>query len=108
MFVAALVTIRGAHFKHEAEIPSNTFQPEATTIPFHVEAPNVSFGLSLPRWHTHALHAPKEGNNLANAGFFRMDGSYRYFADVRGDNIEQLKLTVTVCFFTGFVFDLSM
>lgn len=53
--------------------------------------------LSLPRWSTHALHAPKQGNNLGKIGVFRIDGSYRYFADVREEHVEQLKLTFTVC-----------
>ncbi|KAF5386043.1 hypothetical protein D9615_002215 [Tricholomella constricta] len=57
---------------------------------------DVSASLSLPRWNTNALHAPKEGNSLANIHFFRIDGSYEYFAEVWETYVEQLKLNFTV------------
>ncbi|KAJ6593973.1 hypothetical protein B0H19DRAFT_1365929 [Mycena capillaripes] len=91
----ALFTARGTRLKNVTEIPSDTFRPESTTIPFSIEIPDVSMNLSLPRWNTWALHAPKDGSSLAKARVLRADGFYRYFSDVRDDNVEQLKLTLT-------------
>ncbi|KAK0486085.1 hypothetical protein IW261DRAFT_776549 [Armillaria novae-zelandiae] len=91
----AILTIRGPSLRNATTIPSNIFRPEATTIAFCVEAPNISLTLSLPRWHTHALHAPEDGNHIG-ALDLQLDGSYRYFADVREDNIEQLKLVFSI------------
>ncbi|KAK0226200.1 hypothetical protein IW262DRAFT_1457427 [Armillaria fumosa] len=91
----AILAIRGPSLRNVTTIPSDIFRPEATTIAFCVEAPNLSLTLSLPRWHTHALHAPEDGNHIG-ALDLQLDGSYRYFADVREDNIEQLKLVFSI------------
>ncbi|KAF8070507.1 hypothetical protein FPV67DRAFT_1756074, partial [Lyophyllum atratum] len=87
----ALLTTRGANFIVKTDILSNKYRPESTTIPFSIHMPDASISLSLPRWNTNALHAPKKGNSLANVRFFRIDGSYQYFADVREEHVEQLK-----------------
>ncbi|KAJ6625576.1 hypothetical protein B0H10DRAFT_1782666 [Mycena sp. CBHHK59/15] len=92
----ALLTVRGTRLKNVTEIPSDSFRPESTTIPFSIEIPDVALNLSLPRWNTYALHAPKDGNNLAIIRVFRADGLYRYFSEVREDHVEQLKLTLTI------------
>ncbi|KAK0484381.1 hypothetical protein EDD18DRAFT_1361385 [Armillaria luteobubalina] len=91
----AIVTIRGPSLRSVTTIPSDIFRPEATTLAFCVETSNLSLTLSLPRWHTHALHAPEDGNHIG-ALDLQLDGSYRYFADVREDNIEQLKLVFSI------------
>ncbi|KAG6849567.1 hypothetical protein H0H93_007348 [Arthromyces matolae] len=88
----ALLTLRGAHFKATTDISSCEYRPESTTIPFTIYAPESSINLSLPRWNTNALHAPKSGNSLANLRFLRLDGSYQYFADIHPDHVEMLKL----------------
>ncbi|KAJ7096249.1 hypothetical protein C8R44DRAFT_371827 [Mycena epipterygia] len=92
----ALLTVRGIRLKNVTEIPSDTFRPEATTIPFSIEIPDVTLNLSLPRWNTWALHAPRDGSSLAKVRILRADGFYRYFSEVRDDHVEQLKLTLTV------------
>ncbi|KAJ7084454.1 hypothetical protein B0H15DRAFT_940059 [Mycena belliarum] len=92
----ALLTVRGAHLKNVTEIPSDTFLPDSTTIPFSIEVPDVALNLSLPRWNTWALHAPQDGSSLAKIRLFRIEGFYRYFSEVRDDRVEQLKLTLTV------------
>jgi hypothetical protein len=61
-----------------------------------MEVPDLEVSLSLPRWNTNALHAPREGNSLAKIGSLRINGSYLYFAEVRKENVEQLKLKFTV------------
>ena len=64
-----------------------------------VDAPDTTtFALSLPRWNTNALHAPKGGNTLGKARYMRLDGSYLYFSQVREDNVEQLHLKLTVSY----------
>ncbi|RDB25364.1 Protein CSF1 [Hypsizygus marmoreus] len=92
----ALVTARGSYFHAKADILSNKFRPESTTIPFSLELPDVAISLSLPRWNTNALYAPKEGNSLAKARIFCISGSYQYFAEVQKDYVEQLKLRITL------------
>ncbi|KAJ7497366.1 hypothetical protein FB451DRAFT_229194 [Mycena latifolia] len=92
----ALLTARGARLKNVTEIPSDNFRPISTTIPFSIEVPDVALNLSLPRWNTWALHAPKDGNSLAKVRVLRAEGFYRYFSEVREDYVEQLKLTLTV------------
>lgn len=97
MMFQALLTVRGIRLKNVTEIPSDTFRPEATTIPFSIEIPDVALSLSLPRWNTWALHAPRDGSSLAKVRVLRAEGFYRYFSEVRDDHVEQLKLTLTVC-----------
>ncbi|KAJ6499231.1 hypothetical protein C8R45DRAFT_108777 [Mycena sanguinolenta] len=91
----ALLTARGTRLKNVAEIPSDTFRPESTTITFSVDIPDVAMDLSLPRWNTWALHAPEDGNSIAKARVLKIDGLFRYFSEVRDDTVEQLKLTIT-------------
>ncbi|TFK75375.1 hypothetical protein BDN72DRAFT_832240 [Pluteus cervinus] len=91
----AFIVGRGPLFKSDVTIFSNKFRPESTTIPFHVEIPDPSLSLSLPRWNTHALHAPADGNTLGKLGTLRINGSYQYFAEVREEYVEQLKLDFT-------------
>ena len=67
-----------------------------TAIPFVLEAPDALLRLSLPRWNTNALHAPKDGNILGRAGLVRLDGSYLYFSQLKEDNVEQLQLKIVV------------
>ncbi|CAK5265757.1 unnamed protein product [Mycena citricolor] len=91
----ALLTARADRWKTSVQIPSDRFRPEATTIPFSIELPEIQLHLTLPRWNTFAEHAPKEGNSLARATVLRLDGSYRYFADTHPDHVEQFKLSIT-------------
>ncbi|KAG5648496.1 hypothetical protein DXG03_003107 [Asterophora parasitica] len=92
----ALITLRAPSINLKTDIPSNQYRPESTTIPFSVEVPNVSATLALPRWNTNALHAPPEGSSFGNILFFRLDGSYEYFAEVRENFVEQLKLNFNI------------
>lgn len=92
-FRIAIFTIFGPKLSHEAYVPSNTYRPEATSIPFFLEALDLSFVLALPRWNT---RASTHGNRLGSVGFFRMDASYLYFAEVHPEYVEQFKLDITV------------
>jgi hypothetical protein len=95
-----LLNFHASSFRHETRIPATKFRPESTIIPFFIEVPDLEFNLSLPRWNTHALHAPQQGNNLGTAVFFRLDASYRYFAEVREEHVEHLTLDFAVCHHT--------
>jgi hypothetical protein len=94
--IPAILTMQGPRLHHEAQIPANIYLPEATLIPFIVEAQHLSFALSLPRWNT---RASKYANRMGRVGFCLMVASYRYYADVHEENIEQLRLDITVRLF---------
>ncbi|KAF9012385.1 hypothetical protein BDQ17DRAFT_1496756 [Cyathus striatus] len=89
----ALLVLHGLHVKTNVNIPLNSFRPESTIVNFIFEAPDISADFSLPRWSTHALHAPKLGYKLLHAKFFEISGSYRYYTEVRDELMEQLKLS---------------
>jgi hypothetical protein len=92
----ALLTARGAHVISTVEIPLNAFRQESIRISFTMKVPDPTVSLSLPRWNTNALHAPRLGNSLAKIGSFCIDGSYQYFTEIRKEHVEQLKLNFTV------------
>jgi hypothetical protein len=91
-----MITLRGRRLRNEVRIPSNVWRPEATNITISLEAPDVSINLSLPRWNTHALHAPSLGTEISRIGLLRLNSSYRYFSDVKEDHVEQLKMDIMV------------
>jgi hypothetical protein len=97
-----LLTASASYIKSKVTLPSNIFRPDKTMVSFSVDAPDTTFVLSLPRWNTNALHAPKEGNTLGRARSIRLEGSYLYFSQVRDDNVEQLHLKLTVSLHDGY------
>ena len=94
-----LFTTSASYIKSKVTMPLNIFRPDKTTVFFSVDAPEATVVLSLPRWNTNALHAPKEGNTLGRARAIQLEGSYLYFSQLRDDNIEQLDLKLTVSVF---------
>ena len=94
-----LFTTSASYIKSKVTIPLNIFRPDKTTVSFAVDAPEATVVLSLPRWNTNALHAPKAGNTLGRARSIQLEGSYLYFSQLRDDNIEQLHLKLTVGIF---------
>ncbi|KAK2463228.1 hypothetical protein APHAL10511_004883 [Amanita phalloides] len=90
-----LFTTSASYLKSRVTIPSNIFRPDKTTVSFAVDAPDATVLLSLPRWNTYALHAPKDGNTLGKARSIRLEGSYLYFSQVREHNVEQLHLKIS-------------
>jgi hypothetical protein len=83
------------------EIPMNVFTPEFTSIPFSIIGPKMVVDFLLPRWSTHALHAPKQGITLLHTESLNISGSYLYFAEVQDGNMEQLKLDFQVSWFNS-------
>ena len=94
--LVALVTIRAPRLTTKVIIPSNKYHPEATTIPFSLVVSDVLVCLSLPRWNTQFLYAPGREHRFIHAESFQVDASYHYFAEVHPENIEQLRLNITV------------
>ncbi|KDQ57525.1 hypothetical protein JAAARDRAFT_69639 [Jaapia argillacea MUCL 33604] len=91
----ALLTLRGSSLKTRVEILSNKFRPVSTTVPFCIEAPHAKLSLTLPKWNTHSINATRHRTDFGQIGQMRLDGSYMYYAEVRPDNVEQLKLDFT-------------
>lgn len=91
------MTIRAPRLNIQVTIPSNKYQPEATSIPFVVDVPDVNVYMSLPRWNTQYLYNSGKEHRIIHAATFRITSSYYFWADVQADNIDQLKLTVEVC-----------
>lgn len=88
--------LQGIQFKTTATIASNTFRPESTAIPFTIFAPDIIGNLSLPRWNAHAPHTQKESTEIFKSKGVTISGSYRYFAEVRAEHVEQLHLDIEV------------
>lgn len=93
---AALLTIGGTNLKNSVQINSNHFRPISSLVPFSVEAPNILVKLTLPRWNTHSVNASSHHTDIGRIGQFKLDGHYRYFSEVTPDNMDQLKLDMTV------------
>lgn len=92
----AMVNLRSSRLRASATIPSNVYLPEATTISFAVDVPELSISMCLPKWNTHFLYNQGKEYHIAQAGKFRLDGTYHYWAEVHPDNIEQLKIAIVV------------
>ncbi|EAU91786.1 hypothetical protein CC1G_04554 [Coprinopsis cinerea okayama7 len=90
----ALLTLSGLDLQTKVTMPSNKFRPLTYCVPFIVDAPDVSFNLSVPRWSTHALHAPRGGYSILKADALHLEGSYRYYGEVHEEHVDQLKLDI--------------
>ncbi|PCH43678.1 hypothetical protein WOLCODRAFT_122406 [Wolfiporia cocos MD-104 SS10] len=88
----ALLTLRGRYFTHALRIPLTQYHPEASTISFGIDAPDISVNLTLPRWNTHSLYPSPDRSDISRIGFLALNASYRYHAEVHEDNIDQLQL----------------
>ena len=75
---------------------SDKFRPSWTSFPFSIVAPDVTLSLTLPKWSTHRLQTMEPITKLMTVGLLRLDGSYLYFSDVREENVDQLRLNITV------------
>lgn len=85
--------MRGVSLKASAEIDSTTFRPISSVVPFSLAAPDLSVSLTLPRWNTHSMNLRPE---IGRIGELSVGGSYRYFTDVRPDNVDKLRLDINV------------
>ncbi|RDX54978.1 hypothetical protein OH76DRAFT_1397305 [Lentinus brumalis] len=87
-----LLTFRGTHFTHGAYLPFIKYRPEATTVSFWVEAPDVYVDLTLPRWNIASLYPTPDRSQVGRISMFNINGSYRYYTEVQKEHIDQLKL----------------
>jgi hypothetical protein len=85
--------MRGASLKTSVEIDSTTFRPLSSVVPFSILAPDLLISLTLPRWNTHSMNLRPE---IVRIGELSVTGSYRYFSDVRPDNVDKLLLNINV------------
>ncbi|KAI0645908.1 hypothetical protein C8Q79DRAFT_910949 [Trametes meyenii] len=92
----ALLTLRGTHLTNGIHMPFNKYRPDATAVSFWIEAPDVYVNLSLPRWNISSLTATPDRTQVGRIGMLNMKGSYRYFAEVSPDHVDQLKLDFSV------------
>lgn len=88
-----LLAIRGANLKTSVEIELTTFRPVSSVVPFSVVTLDLLVSLTLPRWNTHSMNLQPE---IAGVGELGITGSYRYFSDVRTDNVDKLQLNIDV------------
>ncbi|KAI9507443.1 hypothetical protein F5148DRAFT_1205043 [Russula earlei] len=88
----ALLTLRGPSLHSENIISSDKFRPAWTSFPFSITAPNIVLSLTLPKWSTHRLQTVEPITKLMTIGLFHLEGSYLYYADVRDENVDQLRL----------------
>ncbi|KAF8554692.1 hypothetical protein OG21DRAFT_1508579 [Imleria badia] len=89
-----MVNLRAPRLWTTATIPSNVYLPEATTISFSVDIPGVSVCMCLPKWNTQFLYNQGKEHPILQAGKFRIDGTYHFWAEVHPDNIEQLRVAI--------------
>ncbi|KAI0074167.1 hypothetical protein K474DRAFT_1774197 [Panus rudis PR-1116 ss-1] len=88
----ALLTLHGPRLYSHAQIPLTKFRPDSTAVAFDIDASSLQVRLSLPKWNTHSLFSIPHQNDLGRIGHLHLDGSYRYYADVLPENIDQLRL----------------
>ncbi|KAH7100701.1 hypothetical protein BKA62DRAFT_705412 [Auriculariales sp. MPI-PUGE-AT-0066] len=81
----ALLDLSGASLTTELVISGEVFRPERSTIPFSIQAPDVSLALTLPKWNTHAVFATPSTTDIGRIGLLQLDGTFAYYADTRWD-----------------------
>ncbi|CAL1706934.1 unnamed protein product [Somion occarium] len=91
----ALLTLRGTRLMNTAKIPLTKFRPVSTAVAFFMDAPDIAVSLSLPRWNTHNLYPGPHRSDIGRVGRLRLDGSYRYYAEVHPEYVDQLVLDFT-------------
>ncbi|KAI0762082.1 hypothetical protein BD413DRAFT_680921 [Trametes elegans] len=88
----ALLNLRGTHLSNGVHMPFNKYRPADNTVSFWIEAPDVNVGLSLPRWNVPSLSSTPDRSQVGRIGRLGMKGSYRYFAEVKPEYVDQLTL----------------
>jgi hypothetical protein len=73
-------------------VASTQYRPEFSIVPFSVNAPDMRFELSVPRWDTHRSFGADEVFEAGKIGQLDVRGSYRYYAEPKPDHQETLDL----------------
>lgn len=96
LLFAALFTLRGRLLHLQNILPFTKYRPDCTNISFALEFPHVDLDLTLPRWSNHNVPPAEPIKKLARVGLLTLEGNYRFFAELREENIEQLTLDLVV------------
>ena len=91
-----MVNLRAPRLSAITTIPSNVYLPEATTISFAIDVPDLSVGMCLPKWNTQFLYNQGKEHHVLQVGKSSVNGSYHYWAEAHTDNVEQLKVAISV------------
>lgn len=92
----AMVNLRAPRLWATTMIPSNVYLPEATTISFTIDVPDLSVCMCLPKWNTQFLYNQGKEHHVLQVGKSSINGSYHYWAEAHPDNVEQLKVAISV------------
>lgn len=94
--VNTIFTARAPRLRCVATIPSNTYHPETSTIPFSIDVPDLAISVSLPRWNTQSLYNHSKEQQVFHSRTFRLQASYDSWSEVRSDHIDQIKLDISL------------
>jgi hypothetical protein len=67
-----------------------------STVPFAVQTSNVSIVLTLPKWDTRSIFSSDRSTRVGHVDKFRLDGAFRYFAEVQVENVDTFYLNMQV------------
>ena len=96
-YSTALLTLRGMRLGINVSIPFIKYRPSSTNVTFRIEGPDVTVGLTLPKWNTRSLYSrPHRSTDIGRVAFIRLDVSYCYHAEVHPENVDQLCIEITV------------
>ncbi|KAG8827640.1 hypothetical protein FRC19_001885 [Serendipita sp. 401] len=90
-----LLLLDGSSLNCTVGIPASRYRPEATAIQFSVESTDkLRVHLTFPKWNTKAAHATSQLTDLGQVSSLRLDGVYRYHADVKDTFVDTLRLNI--------------
>ena len=104
MFMTALLCLKGANLRTDVSIPFTKYRPASTNVSFRIEGPDLSVGLTLPKWNTRSLYSrPHWYSEVGNIGLLHVDVSYCYHTEVHLENVDQLRVDISVsnCYSTA-------
>lgn len=92
-----LLSLRGTNLRTDISIPFTKYRPASTNVSFRIEGPDVAVGLTLPKWNTRSLYSrPHWYSDVGHIGLLHVDVSYCYHGDVHVENVDQLRVDITV------------
>ncbi|KAG8835671.1 hypothetical protein FRC17_001860 [Serendipita sp. 399] len=90
-----LLMMEGTSLNGTVGIPAVRYRPEATAVQFSVESTDkLRVHLTFPKWNTKAAHQTSQLTDLGQVSSLRLDGVYRYHADVHDSFVDTLRLNV--------------
>ena len=77
-------------------VGTTSYRPEFSIVPFSVNASDMRFELSVPRWDTHRSYGAEEIFEVGKIAQLEVKGSYRYYAEPKPEHQETLTLHLEV------------